>query len=122
MKLRIQDDSLRLRLTRGEVEDLGNGLAVERVIHFPDGRALKYIVASSASAPSPEAAYIGDSIRVTLPESRVKVWATGDEIGVEGQDGPIRILIEKDFQCLHRAGDPEPDVFPNPAFTDPVGR
>jgi hypothetical protein len=51
---------------------------------------------------------------VSLPEARVKSWAAGDEAGIEGQDGPIRILVEKDFQCLHRSADSEPDAFPNP--------
>ena len=50
MKLRIQDDSLRLRLTRGEVDDLSRGLAVERTARFPGGRALQYVVTGSASA------------------------------------------------------------------------
>ncbi len=121
MKLRIQDDTLRLRLTRGEVEDLGRGLAVERTVHFPGGRALQYIVTGSAAAASPQAAYAGDAIRVSLPEARIKAWAASDEVGIEGQDGPIRLLIEKDFQCLHRGSDSEPDAFPNPAFPTPLG-
>ncbi|HEY4085074.1 MAG TPA: hypothetical protein VGM43_04010 [Bryobacteraceae bacterium] len=114
MKLRIQDDTLRLRLTRGEVDDLGRGLAVERSVHFSGGRALQYIVTGSAASASPQATYSGDAIRVSLPEALVKTWATGDEVGIEGQDGPIRILVEKDFQCLHRDAPAEPDAFPNP--------
>jgi len=114
MKLRIHDDSLRLRLTRGEVEDLSRGLAVERTVHFPGGRALRYVVTGSAAVAGPQAVYSGDAIRVSLPQAGVIAWATGDEAGIEGQDGPIRILVEKDFQCLHRDAAAEPDAFPNP--------
>jgi hypothetical protein len=114
MKLRIQDDSLRLRLTRGEVEHLSRGDAVERLVHFPGGRALQYSVTGSAAAASPHAVYSGDAIRVTLSESRVRDWASSDETGIEGQDGPIRILVEKDFKCLHRDAATEPDAFPHP--------
>jgi hypothetical protein len=114
MKLRIQDDSLRLRLTRGEVDALGDGLAIERAAHFPGGQTLRYIVRSGAAAQHPQAAYSGDSIQITLPEARVKAWAASDEVGIEGQDGPIRILVEKDFQCLHRTPGAEADAFPNP--------
>jgi len=114
MKLRIQDDSLRLRLTRGEVEDLSRGLAVERTVHFPGGRAVQFVVAGSASAPGPQAEYSGDAIRVSLPETRVRAWAVSGEVGMEGQDGPLRILVEKDFQCLHGDAAAEPDAFPNP--------
>src|SRR3569623_2117238 len=114
MKLRIQDDTLRLRLTRGEVDDLSRGLSVERTVHFPGGRGLQYIVTGSAVSASPQAAYSGDAIRISLPQARVKSWAAGDEVGIEGQDGPVRILVEKDFQCLHRGADAEPDAFPHP--------
>jgi hypothetical protein len=114
MKLRIQDDSLRLRLTRREVDDLSRGLAVERAVRFPGGRSLQYVVTGSASAAIPQAVYSGDEIRVTLPETRVQGWAGSDETGIEGQDGPIRILVEKDFQCLHRDAAEEPDAFPHP--------
>jgi hypothetical protein len=114
MKLRIQDDSLRLRLTRGEVDDLGQGRTVERTVHFPGGRALKYVLTGSATAASPLAAYSGDTIRVSLPEWRVKAWAASGEVGIEGQDGPLRILVEKDFQCLHGDAPAEHDAFPNP--------
>ncbi|HVV44869.1 MAG TPA: hypothetical protein VHC72_06675 [Bryobacteraceae bacterium] len=114
MKLRIQDDSLRLRLTRGEVDDLSRGLAVERTVHFSGGRALQYVVTGSAAAASPQAVYSADAIRVTLPDARLKAWATSDEVGIEGKDGPVHILVEKDFQCLHRDAVSEPDAFPNP--------
>jgi hypothetical protein len=114
MKLRIQDDSLRFRLTRSEVEALGSGLAVERTVHFPGGRTLRYIVAPEAGAPGPRAAFDGDAIRVTLPGGRVNTWAASDEAGIEGNDGPLHILVEKDFQCLHRDTAAEPDAFPNP--------
>jgi len=71
-------------------------------------------VTGSASAAKPQAVYGGDAIRVSLPETRVRAWAASDEVGIEGQDGPIRILVEKDFQCLHRDAAAEPDAFPNP--------
>ncbi|HEU5021648.1 MAG TPA: hypothetical protein VFT60_07145 [Bryobacteraceae bacterium] len=114
MKLRIQDDSLRLRLTRGEVDDVSQGRAVKRTIHFTGGRTLQYIVTGSAADASPRAVFSGDAIRVSLPESRVKAWAASDEVGIEGQDGAIRILVEKDFQCLHPDALAEPGAFPNP--------
>lgn len=114
MKLRIQDDSLRLRLTRTEVEALGSGQSVERTVHFPAGRILRYIVGSAPGAANPLAAFEGDTIRVALPLDRVKAWAASEEVGIEGNDGPLRILVEKDFQCLHRDDAAQPDAFPNP--------
>lgn len=114
MKLRIQDDSLRLRLTQAEVAQLGGGNPVERVIHFPV-HSLTYAIAVSAGAKALSVTYIGDAVRVTLPLEIAKVWAESNQVGIEGQDGPVRILIEKDFQCLHQPVDRDPDAFPNPS-------
>lgn len=114
MKLRIQDDSLRFRLTRREVDALGRGLAVERTVHFRGGRTLRYVVAPETGAPGPQAVFDGDAVRVTVPGEGLKAWAASEEAGIEGNDGSLRILVEKDFQCLHRDTASEPDAFPNP--------
>jgi hypothetical protein len=43
MKLRIQGNSLRLRLTQKEVARVRNGGLVESVIEFAPGRSLAYL-------------------------------------------------------------------------------
>ena len=50
MKLRIQGNLLRLRLTQKEVARLHDQGLVESAIQFPPGRALSYSVASSPDA------------------------------------------------------------------------
>jgi hypothetical protein len=58
---------------------------------------------------------------VRLPEDRIREWATGSEVGIEaeqpaGSTSTLRILIEKDFKCLHQDDANENnDTFPNPA-------
>lgn len=111
MKLRIQGDSLRLRLTQKEVAELNGNGAVDCAIHFPGGRALHYSVLSGGKMGI---GYADDSIRVELPEPVVKQWAESNEVTIEGFDGDTHILVEKDFQCLHQK-DRDPDSFPNPA-------
>jgi len=115
MKLRIQDDALRLRLTRREVEDLGNGKPIERAIHFPGGETLTYAVAGSAKTGLLSVAYTGKAIRVTLPNSVVAAWAKSNEVTIEGTDGGVHVLVEKDFQCLHQGDARDPEAFPNPS-------
>ncbi len=63
---------------------------------------------------APSVTYAGDTMRVTLPQSVVVAWATSDEITIEGTDGNIRVLVEKDFQCLHPPQSRDPEAFPNP--------
>jgi hypothetical protein len=52
--------------------------------------------------------------------SQAKDWANSVREGIYydqgvSEDTILKILIEKDFQCLHkRAGEDETDNFPNP--------
>jgi len=118
MKLRIRGDSLRLRLTRTEVERLHAHGEVVETIHFGP-RQLDYVL-RRAAVDSPRASFVGDRIEVALPEARAHAWATSDEVGIEAEqalpEGQLRLLIEKDFQCLApREGEDDSDAFPHPA-------
>jgi hypothetical protein len=114
MKLRIQDNSLRLRLTRKEVAALRDRGFVDSAIHFPKGRAFCYSLESSPDAARVSVDYEGDSLRVVLPMTMATRWADGDATAVEGSDSGVSILVEKDFQCLHKPADRDPDAYPNP--------
>jgi len=113
MKLRIQGNSLRLRLTRTEVAQLSSQGAVEAAAAFGTGGSLTYRVQSSTGAETPLADFSGGTITVTVPDGAVRAWADGEEVGLYAQHGDLKIAVEKDFRCLHRAAD-EPDAYPNP--------
>lgn len=120
MKLRIRGDSLRLRLTRGEVHALRETGRVSETIHF-GARALDYVLCS-ADVDAPEARFVGDRIEVALPHATARSWAEGDEVGIEAEQrvdqGALRLLIEKDYQCLTpregREREDDTDAFPHP--------
>ena len=115
MKLRIQRDTLRLRLTQKEVAELRAGGCVQSSLRFASGRSLTYSVASSGEATQVNADFDGNSIRVTLPRAAMAAWADGDQAGINGPpDQPTLLLIEKDFQCLHKPGEQDPEAYPNP--------
>lgn len=120
MKLRIRDNSVRLRLTRGEVDTLRERGVVSCRTGFPGGREFQYAVESSPACVSP-GAFLSDSVMsVRLPETAVFAWATTEQVSIEGeqrlQDGEtVSILVEKDFACLApREGEDESDMFPHP--------
>ena len=50
---------------------------------------------------------------VTLPRSDVTHWIESDQVGIEGPSGQLFVLVEKDFQCLHRSNREDGDAFPN---------
>lgn len=121
MKLRIQGDSLRLRLTQKEVAQLRAGSMVGSSIHFASGRSLTYSLASSVGAAEVRADFDGDSIRVTVPSAAMAAWADGDQVSISSPSNqPSLVVIEKDFQCLHKPGEQDPEAYPNPLST-PAG-
>lgn len=122
MKLRIRGDSLRFRLTQGEVSQLLAGRKISESVHFSgaDGNALTYSLETSERAVQPVAHFAGREIQVDLPLAMVEPWAKTDQVGIEsaqpiGDGKHLRIIVEKDFRCLQpRADEDERDHFPHP--------
>lgn len=113
MKLRLQGNSLRLRLTRSEVLRLDDHGTVEEAASFRSGGSLTYRIQSRTGTEPLHADFTGGAITVLIPAETVRAWAAGDEVGLYAQDGDLRIAIEKDFRCLTRAEE-EPDAYPHP--------
>ena len=115
MKIRIQGHVLRLRLTQKEVACLRDRGIVESAIRLSPVRALSYSVASSPNAAEVFANYEGDSICVVLPRAVATAWTESNQITVEGsRNSGVQILVEKDFQCLHKPSERDPEAYPHP--------
>jgi hypothetical protein len=118
MKLRLQGNSLRLRLNQQEVAQFSKTGYVEESIDFGAGASLTYILESSSKIEIPQAIFRGGQLRVQMPSAAGNEWVTTDRVGVSGEQAlaggkQLEIVIEKDFQCIHR-DEPEPDAYPNP--------
>lgn len=120
VKLRIRDNSVRLRLTRGEVEALRNDGIVAARTGFPGGREFRYEVESSPASVTAGASLSDCKLTVSLPESVVRAWANSEQVSIGGEQQykngeSLEILVEKDFQCLTpREGEDESDMYPHP--------
>lgn len=120
MKLRIRDNSIRLRLTQGEVATLRDSGLISARVSFPGGGGITYAIESSPASVKPMARYSNDTIEVRVPEDTVRDWADTDRVSIASeqaldQGGSLTLLIEKDFACLApREGEDESDMFPNP--------
>ncbi|MBV9759331.1 MAG: hypothetical protein JO340_02095 [Acidobacteriaceae bacterium] len=103
MKLRLRQNSLRLRVNRPEVENLAAGGSLEQRVQFPDGAALAYIFESASSATA-SATFRDGVIRVSAPAWQVQDWARGEAIGLYFQlsagGEALHVAIEKDLECL----------------------
>lgn len=124
MKLRIRDNSLRLRLTRSEVEKIGQGQSVISSIQLGDREesSLSYCLRYSEQIQAVRVSFEHKLILVEIPKECARVWALGNDVGIYseqqcGNNKTLIILIEKDFFCLkprsHEQED-ESDMFINP--------
>ena len=122
MKLRIKGNSLRLRLAKGEVEQLVRTGIVEDTAEFglsPEQQFV-YAVSSSDIIDQPVATLENNAISVCLPKMLTQDWAESDQISIREEqvitgNKTLNILIEKDFACLKEsAGEDDTDGYPNP--------
>jgi hypothetical protein len=127
MKLRIHANSLRLRLSRSDVERLQQTSICTESLRFGSGSQLDYALEVSSAIRVAEASYSHNCIRVLLPLDIAEAWAASSEVSLSitpsNGDAPS-VLIEKDFQCLHhdQENSTRSDTFPNPAAGEEPGQ
>lgn len=112
MKLRIRGSSIRLRLTQNEIAALRERRSVEETVVFSPTSRLAYAIERGGDALG--ASFDGARIVVRVPEALARELCDTDRVGVEGTSGELRILIEKDWQCLAPRDEDESDAFPHP--------
>jgi hypothetical protein len=119
VKLRVRGDSLRLRLTRGEVQQLGQSGAVEERVHIAPDRALVYRLQRASAAATLCATFENGVVEIQVPETQARAWCESDLVTLEHVQAyaevRLRIVVEKDYACLApREDEDEADKFPHP--------
>jgi hypothetical protein len=124
MKLRIYQNSLRVRLNRSDIEQFRRTGICADILRFSSGSHLTYTLETSSNWTATEARYYQDCIRVLLPLALAQNWIDSDQVSLShesaGDDSPS-LLVEKDFQCLHsedRDASDDADSFPNPSASE----
>ena len=123
MKLRLRMNSLRLRLTHGDVERFRESGVVEESIDFGPGGDERFIYALVSAADALRARAVFEPYRITvyLPAAVAHDWTETDRVGLQGEQQvddvrTLKILVEKDFTCLEpRSGGDDTDTFDHPA-------
>jgi hypothetical protein len=121
MKLRIKGNSIRLRVSRSELERFLSGSRIEETVHFaPETDArLIYALESASQAVPVVVRYQPQAVTVVLSEDQARIWSGENEIGVYtsveiGAAGALEVIVEKDFACLDRSDEDNSDTFANP--------
>lgn len=121
MKLRIKGDSIRLRLTRSEVAAMSSRGRVEETVHFTPDRALVYALERGATEGI-QVTFDGSEAKVLVDAAILEAWMRSDEVGFQRDVAvdpgrALRVLVEKDWQCLTGRDEDESDAYPNPNTT-----
>ena len=122
MKLRIRGNSVRFRVTKGELDAIAEAGSAEDAVRFSPTAELRYRIDVKSSGPV-TAAFEGSSVKVVLPRPLVERWLGAEEVSIYaeqplGEGGVLKILVEKDFTCLApRDDEDDSDLFANPQKT-----
>ena len=118
MKLRIEDNSIRLRLRKSEVQELGHSGRVGGHTSLPGG-SFTYALELKSDISRMDAQKSGNGIIIFLPEKDGKAWAGNEQVGHQAEvalegGAKLHLLVEKDFVCLDRDPALQQDQYPNP--------
>jgi hypothetical protein len=120
MKLRIRGNSVRLRVSQSELDELQARGSVADTVRFAPASALTYCLDVS-TADTVQADFAERQLRVVLPQAVFERWLAPEQVSITAEQSiggaeVLQILVEKDFACLvPRGGEDDSDTFPNPA-------
>ena len=120
MKLRIKGNSLRIRLTKTEVNKLAGTGYLEEQTGFPGNQFIYALQRTDAAVLS--ATFESNRITMFVPDSFTKDWPVNDIVGLDAKmplpaDEFLYLLIEKDFVCLDHTTEDQSDNYENPNKT-----
>lgn len=123
MKLRIKDNTLRLRVSRSDVTRLLAAGRIDATIHFasaPDSK-LTYGLEHRANAALSTLEYKPTEVVIVIPSTQAHAWANSDQVGIYGvyslgQGEQLELIVEKDFACLDLSDADNEDTYPNPGL------
>lgn len=118
MKIRIKGNSLRIRLSRSEVDKLAKEGLLEEQTSF--GRnTLVYTLQSIPGGGQLSADFVENKITMYVPASLIKDWPENDLVGFDANipisdTASLYLLLEKDFVCTSETTEDQSDNFENP--------
>jgi hypothetical protein len=112
MKLRIEGNSIRLRVKKSDLEKLKKEGIVRENVAFLKGFHFYYELKTDDKIKSIEASFSSGTIAVSIPLSMSDAWIDTEQVGLENtSENGLFVLIEKDFPCKTRADEDKNDLF-----------
>lgn len=114
MKLRLEQNSIRLRVRRSELALLQQQGMVQTSVTFPES-VLHYVLRVHEAG---DFSVLHDerTITVSLPAHDARQWIESDAVGLyytadTGKGIQLQVSVEKDFACTTRANEDKADLF-----------
>jgi len=121
MKIRIQGNSIRIRLSKTEVDTLASAGFLEEKTSFAN-TSFFYCLKSKSGQSALSATYEDHKITMFVPEEFLSNWPVNNIVGVDAnmpvsETETLYLLLEKDFKCLDNVNEDQSDNFENPKKT-----
>ena len=121
MKLRIKGNSLRIRLTKTEVNIIANTGYLEEETLFGNNKFV-YALQRVDEGNELSAALEENKMIIFVPSSLTKEWPANNIVGFNAEmpvadNKTLFLLIEKDFVCLDETTVDQSDNYENPNKT-----
>ena len=112
MKLRLEGNSIRLRVRKSDLIKLHTESSIKETLLFPNSLSFNYQLITDKNAETIDAQLSTDALTVSIPLSMATNWLNSDAVGLEHTlDSGLFILIEKDFPCTDRPWEDTSDTF-----------
>ncbi len=122
MKIRIKANSVRLRLTKPDIDNFGQDGYLEEKTEFP-ASTFTYAIQKLFDGTTLDASFTDQKLTVFVPHKIQEEWISTDKVGFShelplGENKSLFLLIEKDYKCTDgEATEDQSDYFDHPVKT-----
>ncbi len=121
MKLRIKGNSIRIRLTKTEVNKLAETGYLEEETVFTEN-TFAYALQRLDDGDELSVTFNDNKITMLVPSGLIKDWPGNNVVGFNStllvnEIDSLHLLLEKDFACLDEATEDQSDNYENPNKT-----
>lgn len=109
MNLRIEGQHLRFRISKGELEQLCQGVALVQRTHLPESQSLEIVIATGHEADEFQLNYQRNTMRLTVSEDAAKnlLFSLPAREGIEAvqvleSDDRLQLSLEVDIRTQKR--------------------
>ena len=125
MKLRFENNSIRFRIRKSELQQLKQHGVVKDEVVFPNA-ALTYELRIT-DVPEVTPLFSDNKIAIHIPIIKANHWLDTEEVGIYrlvdiDKDEALDIIIEKDFPCKDRPEEDKSDTFTELVDKDAKGK